>query len=76
LNQLVKAIIPGIVLAVKDSVCTDAVSMAAMGYEQRAERGAPPFLRRNNTLRLAEAVGIGTTDLTKLDVAGLSIKEA
>jgi hypothetical protein len=33
-------------------------------------------LRGNNTLRLAEAVGIGTTDLSRIEVAGLSVREA
>jgi hypothetical protein len=50
--------------------------MAVMGYNPRAERGTKPFLRGDNTLRLAEAVGLGTTDLARIEVAGLSIKEA
>jgi uncharacterized protein (DUF362 family) len=75
-NPGVKTIKPGVVLAGRNPVCTDAVSMAVMGYDPRAERGTAPFLRGNNTLRLAEAVGIGTTDLKKIEVAGLSIPEA
>jgi len=75
-NPGVKMIKPGVVLAGRNPVCTDAVSMAVMGYDPRAERGTAPFLRGNNTLRLAEAVGIGTTDLKKIEVAGLSISEA
>jgi uncharacterized protein (DUF362 family) len=75
-NAGVSLIKPGLVLAGKNPVCTDAVCMAVMGYDPRAERGTVPFLRGNNTLRLAEAVGIGATDLTKIEVAGLSIKEA
>jgi len=75
-NQGVSIIKPGIILAGTNPVCTDAVCMAVMGYDPRAERGTVPFLRGNNTLRLAEAVGIGTTDLKRIEVAGLSVKEA
>jgi uncharacterized protein (DUF362 family) len=75
-NQGVSLIKPGVILAGRNPVCTDAVCMAVMGYDPRAERGTAPFLRGNNTLRLAEAVGIGTTDLKQIEVAGLSIKEA
>jgi uncharacterized protein (DUF362 family) len=75
-NAGVSLIKPGIILAGRNPVCTDAVSMATMGYDPRAERGTVPFLRGNNTLRFCEAVGIGTTDLSKIEVAGLSIREA
>jgi hypothetical protein len=75
-NQGVSLIKPGILLVGRNPVCTDAVCMAVMGYDPRAERGTKPFLRGNNTLRLAEAVGIGTTDLSRIEVAGLSVKEA
>jgi uncharacterized protein (DUF362 family) len=75
-NPGVSIIKPGIILAGRNPVCTDAVCMAVMGYDPRAERGTKPFLRGNNTLRLAEAVGIGTTDLSRIEVAGLSVREA
>jgi hypothetical protein len=47
-----------------------------MSYDPRADRGTSPFIRGDNTLKLAEAVGIGTTDLNRIEVVGLSIKEA
>lgn len=75
-NRGVRIIKPGVILAGRNAVCTDAVGMAVMGYDPRAERGTRPFLRGNNTLRLAEAVGIGTTDLARIEVTGLSVKEA
>jgi uncharacterized protein (DUF362 family) len=75
-NPGVKIIKPGLILAGRNPVCTDAVSMAVMGYDPRAERGASPFLRGDNTLRLAEGAGIGTTDLKRIDVRGLRIREA
>jgi hypothetical protein len=33
-------------------------------------------VRGDNSLKLAEAVGIGTADLNRIEVAGLTIKEA
>ncbi len=75
-NPGVQILRPGLLLAGKNPVCVDAVCSAVMGYDPRAERGAKPFLHGDNTLRLAEAVGIGTTDLKRIEVAGLSIKEA
>ena len=75
-NPGVSLIRPGLLLAGRNPVSTDAVGMAVMGYDPRADRGANPFLRGDNTLKLAEAVGIGTTDLSRIEVAGLSIREA
>jgi hypothetical protein len=65
-----------VLLAGKNPVCVDAVSTAVMGYDPRADRGTVPFLRGDNTLKLAEAAGLGSTDLSRIEVAGLGIKEA
>jgi len=75
-NPGVQLIKPGLMLAGRNPVCLDAVCMAVMGYDPRADRGAKPFLRGDNTLKLCEAEGVGTTDLSRIEVAGLSIKEA
>jgi uncharacterized protein (DUF362 family) len=75
-NPGVRRIQPGLLLAGFNPVCVDAVSMAAMGYSPQAARGTPPFHRGDNTLALAEAAGIGTTDLQRIEVVGLSLREA
>ena len=75
-NRGIQLIKPGVMLAGKNPVCTDAVSMAVMGYDPRSDRGTTPFIGRDNTLKLAEARGVGTTDLSRIEVAGVSIKEA
>lgn len=75
-NSGVQIIKPGVMLVGKNPVCVDAVCMAVMGYDPRADRGTKPFLRGDNTLKLAEAVGVGTTDLKRIEVAGLSVKDA
>jgi hypothetical protein len=41
-----------------------------------AKRGSAPFVRGDNPLELAEAVGLDTRDLSRIEVVGLSIKEA
>lgn len=75
-NPGVQIIKPGVLLAGKNPVCLDAVCTAVLGYDPRAKRGEKPFLHGDNTLTLAEAAGIGTADLKRIDVRGLSIKEA
>ncbi len=67
---------PGVILAGRNAVCVDAVGMAVMGYDPHAERGSSPFIRGDNSLKLAEAAGLGTCDLRRIEVVGLSIKDA
>jgi uncharacterized protein (DUF362 family) len=67
---------PGVILVGRNPVCVDAVGMAVMGYDPHADRGSSPFIRGDNMLKLAEAVGIGTTDLNRIEVVGVSIKDA
>lgn len=72
----VERMTPGVILVGKNPVCTDAVGMAVMSYSPQADRGSAPFVRGDNTLKLAEAVGIGSTDLNRIEVVGMSIQEA
>lgn len=67
---------PGVILVGRNPVCVDAVGMAIMGYDPKSDRGTGPFVRGDNSLKLAEAVGIGTTDLNRIEVVGLSIAQA
>jgi uncharacterized protein (DUF362 family) len=67
---------PGVILVGRNPVCTDAVGMGVMSYDTKAMRGTAPFVRGDNPLELAEAVGLGTRDLNRIEVVGLSIKEA
>lgn len=72
----VRAVKPGVMIAGLNPVCTDAVSTAMMGYNPRATRGTAPFANADNTMLLAEAVGVGSTDLKRIDVRGVSIEQA
>jgi uncharacterized protein (DUF362 family) len=67
---------PGVLIAGLNPVCTDAVATAAMGYNPRAARGMAPFETCDNTLTLAEAHGVGSTDLRRIDVRGLPVEQA
>lgn len=71
-----RAVKPGVLIAGLNPVCTDAVATAVMGYNPRAQRGAAPFRTCDNTLMLAEAHGVGTTDLKRIEVRGVPIESA
>lgn len=67
---------PGIIAVGTNPVTIDAVCMALMGYDPLADRGKPPFETCDSTLRLAEDAGIGTRDLSRIEVVGTPVKEA
>jgi len=92
-----KPIKPGLLLAGRNCVSTDAVGAATMGYNPRARRDEAPFRvfkdpkvhppeqlippecshqYADNIMLLAEAVGMGSADLSKIDVRGVPIKDA
>jgi len=67
---------PGLLLAGLNPVCTDSVATSVMGYDPRADRGTLPFEKCDNTLKLAEGHGTGTTDLKRIEVIGVPIDQA
>jgi uncharacterized protein (DUF362 family) len=67
---------PGLLLAGTNAVNTDAVGSAVMGYDPMARGGSPPFYTCDNYLELGERAGLGTRDLGRIEVAGLSVAEA
>jgi len=71
----VEAIRPKLVLVGRNPVCTDAVCAGVMGYDPQADHFAFPFQGENH-LRLLASVGVGTNDLGRIEVRGLSIQEA
>jgi uncharacterized protein (DUF362 family) len=72
----IRTVKPQVLIAGLNPVCTDAVAAAVMGYSPRAARGTAPFRTCDNTLALAEAHGVGTTDLKRIDVRGVAIESA
>jgi uncharacterized protein (DUF362 family) len=73
--ESMSAIEPGILIAGKDVVATDAVATATMGYDPTAERPTPPFIRGDNHLNLAYELGLGTNRLEEIEVVGLAIDD-
>jgi len=68
---------PGVLIAGLNPVSTDAVGTAVMGFDNpRAVRGTKPFQMCDNHLLLAEQAGVGTADLTQIDLRGLTIEKA
>ena len=70
-----KAVSPGVLVAGTNAVTTDAVAMAVMGFDPMADRGKAPFETCDNTLRLAEELGVGTRDLRQIEVIGTPIED-
>lgn len=66
---------PGVLVAGLNPVCTDAVSTAVMGFDPMAERGSTPFETCDNTMQLGEAKGIGSRDLSRIEVIGDQIND-
>lgn len=67
---------PGLLILGTNPVSTDAVAAAVMGYDPRAQRGARPFTSCDNTLLLAEALGVGSADLSRIEVRGVPVAQA
>lgn len=68
---------PGVMIIGLNSVSTDAVGVAVMGYsDPQATRGTAPFQTCDNHLLLAEQAGVGTADLSKIEVLGMTIAQA
>jgi uncharacterized protein (DUF362 family) len=66
---------PGLLLAGRNPVCTDAVATAVMGYDPQAKSATGPF-PGDNHLVLAAGLGLGTNNPAEIEVVGLSVKEA
>ena len=72
----IRRVTPGLLLAGFNAVTADTVGTAVMGYDPRAAKGSAPFHKCDNTLLLAEALGLGSADLKRIEVRGVSIAAA
>jgi uncharacterized protein (DUF362 family) len=64
---------PGVMIVGTNPVTTDTVATAVMGYQPRAPKGEGPFKKCDNTLLLAEALGVGSADLNQIEIRGESV---
>ncbi|NQT17772.1 MAG: DUF362 domain-containing protein [Planctomycetes bacterium] len=74
-NRGVSLLEPKLILAGRNGVSTDAVSTAAMGFDPQAPSGQHPF-PGDNHLQMLAGNGMGTNDLSQIEVAGLPLSEA
>jgi uncharacterized protein (DUF362 family) len=75
-NKGIRFVKPALLVLGTNAVSTDAVAAALMGYNPRAPRGVAPFASCDNTLLLAEKLGLGSADLARIDVRGVAIAQA
>jgi uncharacterized protein (DUF362 family) len=66
---------PGILVAGKNPVATDAVATAAMGFDPLASPPTPPFIRSDNYLTMAGELGMGSNDLRGVEVVGAALDD-
>src|SRR5262249_38287759 len=66
---------PGLLLAGRNPVCTDAVGTAVMGYDPMSAPATGPF-PGDNHLAMAAKLGLGTNDPKQVEILGLSLREA
>jgi uncharacterized protein (DUF362 family) len=75
IREELTGVAPGVIVAGLNPVNTDAVCMSVMGFDPMADRGTPPFEVCDSTLKLAEAAGVGTRDLKRIEVIGTPIAD-
>ncbi len=66
---------PGVLVAGKNAVATDAIATAVMGFAPTVEPPAAPFLRGDNYLNMAYKLGLGTNRREEIGVLGASMDE-
>jgi len=66
---------PGVLIAGKDPVATDAVATAVMGFDPNIPTGKLPFVRSDNHLALARECGLGTNVLDEIEIVGPQIQD-
>jgi uncharacterized protein (DUF362 family) len=73
--EAMHSITPGVLIAGKQALATDAVATAAMGFDPRGDYPSVPFLHGDNHLNLAAERKLGTNHLDEIVVVGASIDE-
>jgi uncharacterized protein (DUF362 family) len=67
---------PGLLIAGRNPVCSDAVAAAVMGFDPEAPERRLPFVNGSNHLALARQRGLGENQLKDLEVVGVELEEA
>lgn len=74
-NQDLHVKVPGLLIGGKNPVSTDAVAVAAMGFDPTADYPDAPFLRADNHLNLAYQLGLGSNRLADIEILGAKLDE-
>jgi hypothetical protein len=75
-GSMVSVTRPGLLLAGRNPVCTDAVAAAVMGFNPDAPDRSWPFVNGTNYLALARRRGLGENRLNELEIAGVPLATA
>lgn len=75
-GSMVSVTRPGLLIAGRNPVCTDAVAAAVMGFDPDAPDRAAPFINGTNHLALARRKGLGENRLNQLEIAGVGLETA
>lgn len=67
---------PGLLLAGRNPVCTDAVAAAVMGFDPDAGDKTWPFVNGTNYLALARRRGLGENRISELEIVGTDLATA
>ncbi|MBM3878283.1 MAG: DUF362 domain-containing protein [Verrucomicrobia bacterium] len=76
LGSMVSVTRPGLLLAGRNAVCTDAVAAAVMGFDPDAADRTWPFANGTNHLALARRKNLGENRLAHIEVTGLDLESA
>lgn len=76
LGSMVMVTRPGMLVAGRNPVCTDAVAAAVMGFDPDAPDRSWPFVNGANYLAMARRKGMGENRLSRLEVGGVGLERA
>ena len=76
LGSMVSVTRPGVLIAGRNPVCTDAVAAAVMGFNPDAADRTVPFVNGTNHLALARRRGLGENRVDRLEVVGVGLGAA
>ena len=74
IGSMVSVTRPGLLIAGRNPVCTDAVAAAVMGFDPDAPDRTWPFVNGANHLALARRRGLGENRVARLEVAGVGLE--
>lgn len=76
LGSMVSVTRPGVLIAGRNPVCTDAVAAAVMGFDPAAPDRTHPFVNGLNYLTLARQRGLGENRIENIEIGGVGLDAA